>query len=89
MLHADTVMRGQPPRDAISANPAATSQRFTCDVGQDIGTGYRRIGSSNPNNVGRNGPPERVDGLSHVDVAVELDSTTGVWETITMFPTLP
>lgn len=89
MLRADTVMRGQPLQDAIAANPTANTHRFTFDVGEDVGRGYRRIGSANPNNVGRNGPPERVDGLTHVQVAVERNPTTGEWETITMFPSLP
>ncbi len=90
MLRADTVMRGQPLQDAIAANPTAT--RLTIppfDAGENIGRGYRRIGSSNPNNVGRNGPPERVDGLSHATATVELNPITGAWETITMFPALP
>ena len=89
MLRADSVMRGQPLQNAIAANPTATSHTITFDVGDDVGRGYRRIGSANPNNVGRNGPPERVDGLTHAQARVELNQATGEWETITMFPTLP
>ena len=54
-----------------------------------LAEGYRLIGSGNPNNVGRNGPPERMDGLSHGQVTVEQNPTTGTWETVTMFPALP
>ncbi len=89
MLRADSVMRGQPLQDAIATNPTATGHTITFDVGENVGRGYRRIGSGNPNNVGRNGPPERVDGLTHAQARVELNQTTGEWETITMFPTLP
>ena len=89
MLRADSLMRGRPLQDAIAANPSATSHTITFDVGENVGRGYRRIGSSNPNNVVRNGPPERVDGLTHAQARVELNQTTGEWETITMFPTLP
>jgi hypothetical protein len=89
MLRADAAVRGQPLQDKIAANPNAVSHRITVDVGEDVGRGYRRLGSGNPSNIGRNGPPQRVDGLNHVQATVTLNPTTGVWETLTMFPTLP
>ena len=89
MLRADAVMRNGPLQSRIAADPTATRHSFTFPVGEDIGRGYRRIGSSNPNNVGRNGPPERVDGLTHAQVTVVQNPTSGVWETITMFPASP
>ena len=89
MLRADAVMRGHPLQSRIAADPTATRHSFSFPVGEDIGRGYRRIGSSNPNNVGRNGPPERVGGLTNAQVTIVKNPTTGVWETITMFPALP
>ena len=89
MLRADSVMRGQPLRNAIAASPTSTSHTITFYVGENVGRGYRRIGPAKPNNVVRNGPPERVDSLTHAQARVELNQATGEWETITMFPALP
>lgn len=82
-------MRRQPLQNRITADPTATRHSFKFDVGEDIGRGYRRLGSSNPNNVGRYGPPERINNLTHAKVTVVKNLNTGVWETITMFPTVP
>ena len=89
LLRADSVLRNGRLQQEIAANPGATSLTFKFNVGENIGRGFKRIGSSNPSNVALHGPLQRIDNITHAQITVVRNPTTGVWETITMFPALP
>jgi len=78
-------------RNAIARQPGEPVVRVEVqdvgELGYDLGYGYRRIGpTANTTANAAPGPLLRVDGLRSAQGIYEYNSTTGVWETITVYP---
>ncbi|MCB1892779.1 MAG: hypothetical protein KDF48_11200 [Rhodocyclaceae bacterium] len=77
---------------AIARQPGQTVVRVEVqdvgDLGESVGFGYVRIastGNKTANEVGM-GPLQRIDNLRSAQGIYELDTVTGVWQTITIYP---
>ncbi|MEZ6097054.1 MAG: hypothetical protein R3C03_23000 [Pirellulaceae bacterium] len=69
--------------EAIRANPNKKTHTVKADLGFVTGRGYARIGNARAVDI--YGPLYRVD-MTGVRATYQLNPTTGVWETITIFP---
>ncbi len=79
-------------QNAIARQPGQTVVRVEVqdvgDLGIDLGYGYMRIAPTGNKglNQGIFGPTQRVDGLRSAQGIYELHPTTGMWQTITVYP---
>lgn len=86
LIEADQAIRNGPLQARIAADPTATVIRIDgFDVGQSLGRGYSRIGSATYQ-PGMQGPLLMREGLTKATAIYEKNATTGVWETITIWP---
>ena len=86
-VRALAVARAEVQRKLATMPAGTTVVRIDpVDTGSVIGRGFRRIGSSNPNNHALLGPLQRLDNLTRVQGTFRYNPTTGTWDPITMFP---
>lgn len=85
LVKADQAVRSGELQAKIAADPSATVIKVTrVDVGMDVGRGYSRI--TNRPNPDTQGPLQYHRSITNVTAVYEKNLTTGVWETITIYP---
>jgi hypothetical protein len=86
------IRNGGALQNAIARQPGRAFVRVEVqdvgDLGISLGYGYNRVGATANESFNANaiGPLQRIDNLTSAQGVYKFNSTTGVWETVTIYP---